>query len=211
MKHQIDIAARTLSLLLYPMLMPTYGMIMLCSIIDIPQHSLYPVSYLWLALCGSTFVITLLIPLLCIIGLKHAGVITDLHLEQKEQRLWPYLITIVCYIVWFHTFRTFLPQFDFLHWTMTGAVAALTAVTIINKFWKISAHLCAIGGLTGGMINGALSFGIQPTESLCAILTASLMLMYARIYLKAHDDKQVVAGFLLGLVCTALPYTIANA
>ena len=40
------------------------------------------------------------------------------------------------------------------------------------------------------------------------VLVLSLLLMYARIYLKAHTPMQVVCGYLLGLVFTFVPNVI---
>jgi membrane-associated phospholipid phosphatase len=43
-----------------------------------------------------------------------------------------------------------------------------------------------------------------------ALMLLSLLLMYARIYLRAHDPLQVIACFLFGLCMTFLPNMIIS-
>jgi membrane-associated phospholipid phosphatase len=93
----------------------------------------------------------------------------------------------------------------FLLLVALGAIAALLAVTIINRRWKISAHLTGIGGLLGGICSFALNYSVLPLGLIVGVLAISLMLMYARLYLNAHTPMQVVCGFLLGLLCTFIP------
>ena len=48
-----------------------------------------------------------------------------------------------------------------------------------------------------------------PTTSIILIwMLFSLVMMFARLRLNAHTSTQVVAGWLLGIVCTCLPYCI---
>ena len=93
-------------------------------------------------------------------------------------------------------------------WIAVGAIAALLAVAIINRWWKISAHLTGIGGLLGGICSFSLCYVTLPIGLIITVLLLSLLLMYARLYLQAHTPMQVVCGYLLGLVCTFLPSLI---
>ena len=89
-----------------------------------------------------------------------------------------------------------------------GAMIALVAVTVINHWWKISAHLTGIGGLLGGICSFALYYGHLPITLIIITLVWALILMYARLYLQAHTPLQVVCGLLLGLLCTFIPNLI---
>ena len=84
-------------------------------------------------------------------------------------------------------------------------IITLIAVTIINRTWKISAHLTGIGGLLGGICTYAFYAENVPYLLMFIVLMLALFLMYARLYLKAHTPLQVVGGFLLGLLCVLLP------
>jgi membrane-associated phospholipid phosphatase len=96
----------------------------------------------------------------------------------------------------------------FLLLVVIGAIIALLAVTMINRKWKISAHLTGIGGLLGGICSFALNYSVLPSGLIMGVLALSLLLMYARLYLNAHTPMQVVCGFLLGLLSTFIPTLI---
>jgi membrane-associated phospholipid phosphatase len=83
-------------------------------------------------------------------------------------------------------------------------------VTITNLKWKISAHLTGIGWLLGGVCSFALYYSTLPLGLVITILTASLILMYARLYLHAHTPLQVVCGLLLGILSTFIPNLIIH-
>jgi membrane-associated phospholipid phosphatase len=91
-----------------------------------------------------------------------------------------------------------------------GATLALVAVTVINHWWKISAHLTGVGGLLGGICSFALYYGYLPITLIIITLMWALILMYARLYLHAHTALQVVCGLLLGLLCTFIPNLILS-
>ena len=93
--------------------------------------------------------------------------------------------------------------------TAIGATVALILVTIINRWWKISAHLSSLGGLIGGVMSFCLCTGIMPSMWLViCMFVVVLLLMYARLYLDAHTPLQVVCGLLLGLLMTFIPNLI---
>ena len=97
----------------------------------------------------------------------------------------------------------------FLSMIAGGATLTMGLILIINKKWKISAHLTGMGGFLGGVLSYYLSIGSIPsTGFLCALLGISLLLMYARLWLNAHSSGQVVAGWLMGIICTFVPNVI---
>ena len=88
-----------------------------------------------------------------------------------------------------------------------GATIAIGIVSIINRRWKISAHLTGFGGLVGGILCFYYGNGMLPgAGTICVLAILSLLLMYARLYLHAHTSAQVCAGWLLGITCTFVPY-----
>jgi membrane-associated phospholipid phosphatase len=97
---------------------------------------------------------------------------------------------------------------DLMLWIALGAMVALGIVTVVNRWWKISAHLTGMGGLLGGVCSYALYYSMLPSSLLVFLLLAALLLMYARIYLEAHTPLQVVCGMLVGLVSTFVPSMI---
>ena len=185
------------------MFMPLYGMLLFCYATK-HWHPLLPSAYIWMCLAG-TAVLTLIIPIILLLFMWRKGYIDSLHINDAKQRTIPYIYTLICYGFWAYFVRVTLQLPIFLLLVTLGAIAALLAVTIINRRWKISAHLTGIGGLLGGICSFALNYSVLPLGLIVGVLVISLMLMYARLYLNAHTPMQVVCGFLLGLLCTFIP------
>ena len=202
----IRILAHSLSVLLHPMLMPCYG-IALYFLSQQPIISLLPKVYSTISIVG-TLVLTLVIPLVLLLFLWRKGYIDSLHIDKAQQRTMPYIYTLVCYGFWTYFLHSTIHMPKCIVWIAVGAIAALLAVAIINRWWKISAHLTGIGGLLGGICSFSLCCATLPIGLIITVLLLSLLLMYARLYLQAHTPMQVVCGYLLGLVCTFLPNLI---
>ena len=203
MQKVLNILSQAWSILLYPMLMPLYGMVLFCSAMKrlLPQ---LPSVYMWLCLAGTAF-LTLIIPIILLLFLWRKGYIDSLHIDNAKQRTTPYIYTLICYGFWAYFLRVTLHLPEFLLLIAIGAIAALLAVTIINHWWKISAHLTGFGGLLGGICSFALNYSTLPLVLIIIVLVFALLLMYARLYLNAHTPLQVVCGFLLGLLSTFIP------
>ena len=157
---------------------------------------------------AGTAVLTLIIPIILLLFLWRKGYIDSLHIDNAKQRTTPYIYTLICYGFWAYFVRVTVKMPTFMLLVAIGAMVALLAVTIINHWWKISAHLTGIGGLLGGICSFALNYSILPLMLIIIVLLLSLLLMYARLYLHAHTPMQVVCGFLLGLLCTCIPTLI---
>lgn len=203
MHTNLNILSKTLSIVCYPLFIPSYGMALYMWAMLHRTHTL-PSIYVWLNIIG-TFVLTALIPIVLIIILWRQGRVSSLHITNPKERTVPYLYSTACFGFWcyFVSNTTHLPKV----WLFIalGATVAILAVTFINRWWKISAHLTSMGGLLGGLISMGLYYNIVPTFLVIAVLTLSLLLMYARLYLDAHTPMQVVCGYLLGILCTFIP------
>ena len=214
MKKVLNIVARILGGLFYPLWIPTYGILLYCLTLlpysSTPLHPYSPTplllyyikSILW------TFILTGIVPLITIWIMIRRKQITDLYITNPKERSKPYIYTFTLFGIWTY-FLYSAPFPAFFFWSAVGATAALGAVTVINAKWKISAHLTGLGGLIGGILSWFLYYNLMPSTGLIALLLgAALLLMYARLYVKAHTPLQVVCGFLLGLLFTFVPNII---
>ena len=206
MDKALSILAKSISVLLHPMLMPCYGMVLFVLSLQTTMP-LLPKVYGMVCMAG-TLVLTFMIPLILLLFLWRKGHIDSLHLDQANQRTMPYIYTLICYVFWVYFLHATIHMPACVVWTSVGAIVALLAVLIINHWWKISAHLTGIGGLLGGICSFSLCYANLSIELIITVLLVSLLLMYARLYLKAHTPMQVVCGYLLGLLCTFLPSLI---
>lgn len=203
MQKTLSILAKAYSILLHPLLLPTYGIILF--LIDaVKIYDDIPTSIQTIAIAGTAF-FTFVIPASIIFFLWKTKRIDSLHLDNPKQRTIPYVYTIIAYMFWIYFLISYV-QLPLLLITISLCVIiTLIAVTIINRTWKISAHLTGIGGLLGGICTYAFYAENVPYLLMFIVLMLALFLMYARLYLKAHTPLQVVGGFLLGLLCVLLP------
>lgn len=204
MNRTLHILSQTLSILLYPLLIPTYGIALFC--VAYSQHVL-PMPWIWqLVAIGGTALLTCVIPLTAILLLIRRGAVSNLYIDNPRERHIPYLYTTMSYCFWCYLLIAVLHTPLYINVVALGATVALALVTLINRWWKISAHLAGMGGLFGGLLSYCLGIGALPTTGTWVTwLSLTLLLMYTRLYLQAHTSTQVVTGWLLGLVCTLLP------
>lgn len=196
--------AQALSYLFYPLLIPSYGMVLFCMSLSPLEGSSLPLSS-WLVCVGTTLVLTAIIPITAIMIRIRRGKISDIYIDNPEQRTIPYLYSTLGFCFWSYFIIRVLHAPIYIDLVVVGGTLALIGVMLINRWWKISAHLTAMGGLIGGMMSHYLMGNGGGLWLPIVLMVLALILMYARIYLRAHDSLQVIAGFLLGLILTLVP------
>lgn len=207
MNRGLEIVAKTMSVVLYPLFVPTYGMALFCYAYGI---HVVPMNGAWTAVAlVGTFVLTCVLPVTAIWIMMRRGEVQDLYIDNPRERTMPYIYACLGFGFWAYLLSAILHAPLFLRFVAIGASAAIGIVAVINRWWKISAHLTGFGGLVGGLFAYCISIGAMPTISMMVLwFGLSLALMGARIYLNAHTPAQVCAGWLVGMACTALPYCI---
>ena len=207
MNNTLYYLSQTLAALLYPMLIPSYGI----GLYYWKLHAagvVLPAAYVWVGLLG-TLLFTCLLPMSVILVMIRRGNLTDIYIRVGRQRLMPYIYSTICYGFWAYFCWQVIHFPAFVCWTAFGATLALLIVLFVNLIWKISAHLAAFGGLFGGVMSFYLSTGGNALTMCIVLLAIAFALMWARIYDASHTPMQVVAGFLLGALCTLVPNMIA--
>ncbi|WP_289758616.1 phosphatase PAP2 family protein [uncultured Duncaniella sp.] len=190
-----------LSAVFSPLLVPTYGMV-LAAFLTILR--MLPSNLLWTAI-GITFVITCLVPVSAIVALYRSGVIKDPALNNRTERFIPYGVVVLCYIgCGFFFYKASAPFW--LPMFFAGGALATVISTVVNCWWKISAHAAAMGGLV------ALVFRIVASHYalfnmnvwLSGVIIVAGLVMTARVYLSRHTLWQVLAGCANGFLCVYL-------
>ena len=204
MRALANILAQVLSLVFYPLFIPTYGIALFCYAFR------SPIIWAIIAVCG-TLLLTCVLPMTAIgIMIRH-GKVQDIQITNAGERTMPYVYTTVGFAFWTYLMWAVLQAPFFLDLVCVGATAALAVITIVNRFWKISAHLTGIGGFVVGMLSYYIAIGIVPAwHTLLVLFLLSLVIMFARLLLNAHTSAQVAAGWLLGICSTSIPYSIIS-
>ena len=207
MKRALDIIAQALSIILYPLFVPTYGMALFCY----GHHTqVSPFDSVWMIVAiAGTFVLTCAIPLSIILYMIFRGHVRDIYIRDARERTSPYQYTTIAFGFWCILLIAVLKVPIYISVVGVGATLAIGIVTLINRYWKISAHLTAMGGLFGGFMSYCLGIGAIPMWTTYIVwLGLILLLMYARLWLNAHTPGQVICGLLLGLAFTLIPNLI---
>lgn len=190
-----DNISHFLSWVLVPILMPVYGILFIfrLSILDVISPNLQ--TAVTFVIAGINF----FAPMLLIFLLKLLGVVQDVGLNGRKERLIPYIITALCYggSAWFVASRG-APVWVAMFFC-GGVVASLVNLTI-NFKWKISAHAAAIAGLVALLIRLQRDVAVESQLFVWLIITvgAAGLLGSARVWLGRHTVWQVLAGFLVG-------------
>ncbi|MBC8147931.1 MAG: hypothetical protein H8E98_08125 [Bacteroidetes bacterium] len=189
--------AKVISYLFHPLFIPTYAFLLMFAQ---KSYLAYRIPFSSkLILIFMVVSLTLFLPLILIYFLKKWNVIKDLNMEDKEDRIFPYVIYAVFYYSNFHLFSSLqLPIIYSLF--MLGATIISIFALIINFWWKISIHMLAIGGLTAMFFSISILYEIQILYLILLLFFISGLVGFARLRLSSHKQFQVYFGFVAGFL-----------
>ena len=184
-----------LSWLLVPLMMPVYGIIFLFGLSILSFASLQSRVVFTLIVAA----INMLLPALVVLMLKRFGLVDDIGLNGRKERLIPYIITILCMAgTGWLLYAKGAPEW-LLMFFLGGAVAGVIEVTV-NCWWKISAHCAGIAGLCALLVHIMQQDYYSPATFWWLLVTILLsgLLGTARLWLNRHTVTQVLAGYAVG-------------
>lgn len=190
-----------LSWVLVPLLMPVYGLMLAFGL------SILEVAPMGMRL-GFTLIvagINVLIPMLLVVLLKKLGLVDDLGLNGRKERLIPYIISIVALVVT-AIFMYYRGAPHWLVWFFGGGAVGGFVNMLINFRWKISAHAAGIAGVAALLVRIARDGNPHPSVLgwLIAVVILAGLLGSARVWLGRHTVWQVLAGFAVGFTSVIL-------
>lgn len=197
LEHFITLCANILSWVFVPLLMPVYGIILIFSLSFLSYAPFHTKLVFTLIVFGANFIV----PMLLVLLLKKLGMIDDIGLNGRRERLIPYIITVICLAgTGIFLYLKMAPLWVAMFYA-GGALAGIINL-IVNFRWKISAHAAGIAGVVAMLIQvikeGPSSYGME-WWIVGAIIIAGL-LGSARIWLGRHTLLQVLAGSAVGFL-----------
>lgn len=185
-----------ISTIFQPLLMPIYSVMIL---FVYTYFGVYYLHQFWLIIT-PVLLFSFAIPAVLIFMLYKIGVISDLSLKVRSERIYPYIITLISYSVMiFFYYRMRMPTWFLM--IMVSSVAIMFVAILITLKWKISAHMFGIGGLIGGAMS--VSYFVEhsnPYFMFMGLFIIAGLVGTSRLILKRHTLAQVIAGFLLGFL-----------
>jgi hypothetical protein len=189
--------ARFLSYFLHPLLMPTYGILIIFHYNNYLRYS-FPTSII-LFIVLIVFLTTFILPSIASYILLKKGYIKSLQMQEKEERTLPFISTCVSYSFgYFIISKLHLPPlFNLL--VLSATIAVIIAM-IINLRWKISIHMIGIGGICGLIFGLSQKIIVDLRFPLILCIIVAGVLGTCRIFLNSHNPKQIYVGFIVGVV-----------
>ena len=199
MKNILQPLSRMTSIIFHPLLIPTWGFLLLSN------SGFYFAILPWSVkkfLLLIVFIFTCLLPALSI-WLLTLNPKFDIKLEKSTERILPLLMSSFFYYLGYLILER-MPVFQIYNVFLIGSVLVQIMLIIVSLKWKISVHLAAIGGLIGGFVG--LSFRAQenPVLILSFLILVAGMVATSRLILLKHTNSQVYAGFTLGFLIVNL-------
>lgn len=158
----------------------------------------YKLTVLALVYCFTIFVPTLTVFLFR----KINGYTAD-YMTRREPRFISLGLHFMSYI-----FCLIMMRRLNIPWYMIGiiltALIMMIVCIIVNLRWRLSIHMAGAGAAASGLVAFSNIFGYNPVWWLCLFIIIAGIVGSARIIQQHHSLSEVIAGFLLGLLCGAL-------
>ena len=136
--------------------------------------------------------LSILPPTLYIMYLVRRGIVSDFHLNIREERTQPLILmtanTILALLV---MYLIGAPKLILV--VIAAAIIQLLCILLITLKWKVSGHATAISGLA---VLALALFG----ENVAPLILLIPLVAWSRIRLKRHTLAQTIAGAFIGII-----------
>jgi len=158
--------------------------------------------YTKLKLLLTTALNTIFFPAFAVLLMKGLGFIKSVFLHTQQDRIGPYLSSMIFYFWAARIFFKFEPQLTpVLASFMTGVFLTTAIALIANIYYKISMHAIGCGGLLGIFLIIMNSNSMLMTWPLCLALLITGLVCSSRLLISNHTQKEIYFGLLVGLLC----------
>jgi hypothetical protein len=199
----VRFSAHLFSVLFHPLFIPAWVIGFL-----IRFHPGYFSGYgpgLKASLFFTTVLNTVFFPAIAVLLMKALGFIKSVFLESQQDRVGPYLSTMIFYFWAARVFFKFDPELDpVLPSFMTGIFLTTVAGLLTNIYFKISMHAMGAGGLVGIFLIIMKSNTMLMTWPLCIAFLIAGIVCTSRLLVSSHSTREIYIGLITGLLCQFL-------
>ena len=152
----------------------------------------------------QVLVITVILPSLVFLLLRTAGRIDSIMLAEVSQRKIPLILHCFFLILLVKKSIT-IDRYPELHFFLLAALlSTIMALILLFANIKASLHMIAISSLTVFIIGLSLRLQIQNTFIIAILILLNGFVASSRLEMKAHTNKELIIGFMLGAVSQLL-------
>jgi len=186
---------RSISYIFHPLLMPLLGVIFYFS--KTPRYIPLPIIKAKLI---SVFILTIVLPVLLYYLLRTIRQVNSIHLDTAKERIIPLALNAIIIVL---VLLRILPQNEVieLYYFFLGILlSTITGLILAILKFKASIHMIAIGGVFMFFIALSIHFSINVNGTIALLFILTGATATSRLYLKAHDNIELIIGFFVGLV-----------
>lgn len=148
----------------------------------------------------QTVIITILLPILFFFVLRTAGKVDSIMISEISQRKIPLVIQCFLTVLLVRKSITLdhFPEFHFFF--LGGLLSTVLALVLLFFRTKASLHLVAISALTIFIIGLSIHNQTRNINLIAFLVLMNGVVASSRLEMKAHTPKELVIGFLLGII-----------
>jgi hypothetical protein len=148
-------------------------------------------------------IIVCLMPILYIGWMVRRGKISDLHMQHRQERLLPFLVSMLCAVLaWYVLVQLDAPPVLPLLAAVT--LVELVIMALVSLVWQISMHAMSI---SVAVVATGIVFGLAPAV---VVLPLVPLVGTARLRLHRHSLAQVIAGVFVGASIPIVVLTVMH-
>jgi hypothetical protein len=188
--------SRIISYLVHPLWIPLTGVVL---ILKTGIYEAWVPKEIMQWILTVVVLCTLLIPLIVIPFMMLLGAGNSMKFQNNRIRVVLYFVASISYYIAFYLITRYSTNHAIAHFLL-GAFFSAFFVAAITMFWRISAHMMAIGGLAGFVLALSVKYYADLMLLFSGLLVLAGIVGTTRLLLKEHNLGQVSAGFFAGFL-----------
>lgn len=155
-------------------------------------------------------IITVLVPVTFYYLLMSLNLVDSIMLEKSAQRKIPLIIHAILLVILIKKSVLAERFFELNLFFIASFLSTILAFIMVLFKQKASLHMVGIVGLTAFAICLSYTFQIRMVGLIVGLLMISGIVGTSRIYMKAHTNKELLLGAVIGLLPQLLVFLVPN-
>lgn len=205
----LRVIAKIFSYVFHPLFIPTFVFIWLTIQFPFTFAGITPVNLFLRKI--TVFWMTAFFPAFGTFLCWRLGFIDSIYLRTQKERIIPYVISMFFY--WWMWYLSRSPNFSdqpiVLKFLFLSMGLATVAGLIFNSFFKISMHAMGAGGALTLILLTAFIYQTYLGVDISLALIIAGLVCTARLLLGQHNNFEIYAGFITGILCQLIAYWVS--
>jgi hypothetical protein len=148
-------------------------------------------------------ILTILIPIALFFLFRTMGKIKTVMAAEIEERKWPLLAQAALLYVLLRQDFTFEQVPELYYFFLSGIILSLAALLLLYAKIKVSLHMAGLSSMLFFIIGLSIHDQQNYLYLIAGILVVSGFVASSRLQMEAHSNRELVIGFLCGMVSQA--------